>query len=184
MKRQRVGVVGLGPIGNLHADVYRETEGAELVCVCDIDSERADAAAERLGVPAFYSVPEMLSRADLTMASVATGGEEYGSRRDLEAELLGNFATHVYPHRVAGCAAEAGDFYVHLPLSNVVLERDGHVNVAKSRRRNKADVVSSPEPVRLERRTRRDFTHHLRHSLVRIDFAPPPSSIPGQFSIG
>ena len=79
MKRQRVGVIGLGPIGNRHADVYREMDGAELVCVCDIDRERADAAALRLGVPAFYSVPEILDDTELDMVSVATGGYEYGS---------------------------------------------------------------------------------------------------------
>jgi len=82
MERQRVGVIGLGPIGNRHADCYREVEGAELVCVCDIDPRCADAAGERLGVPAFHSVPEMtaeLGSLGLTMVSVATGGVEYGS---------------------------------------------------------------------------------------------------------
>jgi len=76
--RQRVGVVGMGPIGNRHADCYREMAGAELVAVCDRDRARADAAATRLGVPAFYAVPEMLAQTSLTMAGVTTGGEEYG----------------------------------------------------------------------------------------------------------
>lgn len=76
---QRVGVIGMGPIGNRHADLYQEMKNAELVAVCDIDRERADAAASRLGVPAFYSVPDMLKGAKLDMASVTTGGIEYGS---------------------------------------------------------------------------------------------------------
>jgi len=76
---QRVGVVGMGGIGNRHADIYSEMDGAELVAVCDIVRERADAAAARLGVPAFYSVPEMLDGADMDMVGIATGGEEYGS---------------------------------------------------------------------------------------------------------
>tara|TARA_A100001037_G_scaffold249335_1_gene232005 strand:+ start:1779 stop:2696 length:918 start_codon:yes stop_codon:yes gene_type:complete len=50
-----------------------------LAGVCDVDRERADAAAARLGVRAFYSVRELLDGAELDMASVATGGEEYGS---------------------------------------------------------------------------------------------------------
>ncbi len=82
MHSQRVGVIGLGAIGNRHADSYREIKGVELVCVCDINHKRADAAASRLGVPAFYSVPEMtaeLGSLGLTMVSVATGGEEYAS---------------------------------------------------------------------------------------------------------
>lgn len=76
---QRIAIIGLGGIGNRHADCYAAIQGAELVAVCDIDRKRADATATRLGVPAFYSVPDMLSGADLTMASVATGGKEYGS---------------------------------------------------------------------------------------------------------
>jgi predicted dehydrogenase len=76
---QRVAVIGLGPIGNLHADLYKEMDGAELVCVCDIDRARADASAARLGVKAYYSVGEMVDDAEIDMASVATGGVEYGS---------------------------------------------------------------------------------------------------------
>ena len=76
---QRVGVIGLGPIGTMHAGVYQETAGAELVGVCDIDRQRADAAAERFGVPAFCSAAEMLAALSPDMVSIATGGHEYGS---------------------------------------------------------------------------------------------------------
>ena len=76
---QRVCVIGLGPIGNRHADLYQENPLAELVGVCDIDRQRADAAAQRLGVPAFYDVLEMLAALAPDICSVATGGEEYGS---------------------------------------------------------------------------------------------------------
>jgi predicted dehydrogenase len=79
MKQQRVGVIGLGPIGNKHADIYRTMNGASLVAVCDIDRARADAAGARLGVPAFYSVREMVAGVELDMVSIATGGAEYGS---------------------------------------------------------------------------------------------------------
>ena len=74
---QRVAVIGLGPIGNRHASIYAEMEAAQLVAVCDRIRERADAVAARLGVPAFYSVQEMLDSVELDMASVATGGVEY-----------------------------------------------------------------------------------------------------------
>ncbi|MCE5219458.1 Gfo/Idh/MocA family oxidoreductase [bacterium] len=76
---QRVCVIGLGPIGNRHADLHRENPLAELVGVCDILKDRADAASERLGVPAFYDVPTMLEALKPDLCSVATGGEEYGS---------------------------------------------------------------------------------------------------------
>jgi predicted dehydrogenase len=76
---QRVCVIGLGPIGNRHSDMYTADPLADLVGVCDKIKERADATAARLGVPAFYSVQEMLKALQPDVVSVATGGEEYGS---------------------------------------------------------------------------------------------------------
>ncbi|MSR82078.1 MAG: Gfo/Idh/MocA family oxidoreductase [Candidatus Latescibacteria bacterium] len=75
----RVAVVGLGAIGNLHADIYKAMPRAQLVGVCDIDQERARRASERLGVPAFSSVTELMKALAPDMVSIATGGHEYGS---------------------------------------------------------------------------------------------------------
>jgi len=75
----RVCVIGMGPIGNRHARLYREDPLAELVGVCDRLHDRADAGAKAFGVPAFYSADEMLRALRPDVASVATGGYEYGS---------------------------------------------------------------------------------------------------------
>lgn len=75
----RTCVIGLGPIGNRHADIYVENERAELIGVCDIDETRANAAADRLGITAFYNVQKMLDECRPDVVSVATGGYEYSS---------------------------------------------------------------------------------------------------------
>jgi len=75
----RVCIIGMGPIGNLHADIYKADELAELVGVCDIIKDRADAAGKRLGVRAFYDARKMLDALSPDVASIATGGVEYGS---------------------------------------------------------------------------------------------------------
>jgi predicted dehydrogenase len=75
----RVCVIGLGVIGNRHADIYQEDPLAELVGVCDLLTDRADAAAARLRVPGFYDVRKMLDTLAPDVCSVATGGYEYGS---------------------------------------------------------------------------------------------------------
>ena len=56
----KVCVIGMGPIGNRHARVYREDALAQLVGVCDIKKDRADSAASRLSAPAFYDTQAML----------------------------------------------------------------------------------------------------------------------------
>ena len=75
----RVCVIGMGPIGNRHARIYKEDRLAELVGVCDLLMDRADAGAKTLGVPAFYEVQKMLEALKPDVCSVATGGSEYGS---------------------------------------------------------------------------------------------------------
>ena len=75
----RVAVVGLGPIGNLHARIYGSSELAQLVAVCDRTPERAKEAERLYGVPAFTDAQEMLTAVDPTVVSVATGGFEYSS---------------------------------------------------------------------------------------------------------
>jgi len=75
----RVCVIGLGPIGNRHADVYQAEPLAELVGVCDVLPERAQAVGRRLGVPAFTDAQAMLAALKPDVCSITTGGYEYGS---------------------------------------------------------------------------------------------------------
>ena len=76
----KVGVVGLRGIGNRHADCHAADDLAELVAVCDVVAARADQAAERLGVKAYYSLADMLdAHGDLDIVDVSTGGYENGS---------------------------------------------------------------------------------------------------------
>lgn len=76
----KCAVVGMGGIGNTHADIYRKDPLGELVAVCDLVKEKADAAAARHGVRAFYSLPEMLAAMpDIDVVSIATSGYDNGS---------------------------------------------------------------------------------------------------------
>jgi predicted dehydrogenase len=117
---QRVCVIGLGSIGNLHAELHQENPQAELVGVCDRIPERADAAAARLGVPGFYDVAEMLAALQPDLCSVATGGEEYGSDHALPTIQALEGGCHVLCEK---------------PISNSI--PDAEAMVAKAREMNR-----------------------------------------------
>lgn len=74
----KVAVIGMGGIGNQHADVYKADTRTELVAVCDIIQERADRAAARLGVKAYYDAAEMLAQEEIDLVGVCTAGRENG----------------------------------------------------------------------------------------------------------
>jgi len=71
-KMLRVGVVGCGGIGLRHSKAYQSHANAELICVCDIIKEKADARAHALGIRAYYSVQEMLESEELDAVGVIT----------------------------------------------------------------------------------------------------------------
>lgn len=74
-----VAIVGMGNIGNRHAQVYQKHPQAKIVAVCDILHDRADKAAAAYNCPAFYSVQDMLaSGITIDAASVCSAGKENG----------------------------------------------------------------------------------------------------------
>jgi predicted dehydrogenase len=88
----KIGIVGLGGIGNTHARVYQDLKDkAQIVAVCDILKDRADKAAAAYGARAFYSVQGMLdSGIELDACSMCTAGvENGGDHYKPTMELLG-----------------------------------------------------------------------------------------------
>jgi predicted dehydrogenase len=75
----RIGVVGMGGIGNNHAGCHANDPLAELVAVCDLKKDVADAAAEKHGVKAYYTLKDMLANEQIDIVDVTTSGYENGS---------------------------------------------------------------------------------------------------------
>lgn len=76
----KIGIVGLNGIGKNHAACYQEEELADLIAVCDVVKERADAVAEKYGIKAYYSLKDMIeNEPDLQIVDVTTGGIDNGS---------------------------------------------------------------------------------------------------------
>jgi predicted dehydrogenase len=75
----KVAIVGMGNIGNRHAQVYSSRKDVEIVAVCDIIQEKSDRAAEKYSCQGFYSVQAMLdSGVKFDAVSMATAGVENG----------------------------------------------------------------------------------------------------------
>lgn len=74
----RVAVIGTGNIGRTHSTVYRNDPLAQLVAVCDVMHEKADAFAAQFGAKAYYDVEDLLRNEPLDLVSVTTAGPENG----------------------------------------------------------------------------------------------------------
>lgn len=69
----KVGVIGAGSISELHLNAYRNNPHAEVYAVCDLNGERAKAAAEKFGAKVFYDDHrKLLADPQLDAVSICT----------------------------------------------------------------------------------------------------------------
>src|SRR6185503_15059481 len=72
MSNVRIGVIGVGHLGQHHARLLASMDGVELVGICDINRARADEIGAKFGAPAFTASSELLGRVDAVTVAVPT----------------------------------------------------------------------------------------------------------------
>ncbi|NPV09489.1 MAG: Gfo/Idh/MocA family oxidoreductase [Anaerolineae bacterium] len=70
MERLRVAVLGMGVMGNMHAQVYRHLAESDLVAAVETDPTRQVQVREQFGVPVYGTVEELLGGVDFDAASI------------------------------------------------------------------------------------------------------------------
>ncbi|MGE5553572.1 MAG: Gfo/Idh/MocA family protein [Betaproteobacteria bacterium] len=66
----RVGILGLGFMGGMHAQLFSRMPGVRVVAVADALPERREALAAELGADAYESFEEILGREDIDAVSI------------------------------------------------------------------------------------------------------------------
>ena len=108
----RVGVVGVGALGQHHARVYANLPGATLAGIHDVDPTRAAVVAARHGVPAFSDLRELTAAVDAISVAVPT----------------------VDHHRVARALLEAGkDVLVEKPMTARLEDAEDLIDLASAK---------------------------------------------------
>lgn len=118
----RGGLVGCGFFAQNHLNAWRDVAGAEIVAVCDLDPDRARAAADTWGIHGIYEdLPAMLARENLDFVDVVTQPATHRALVEFVAEQRVPvicqkpmaFALEDARAMVAACAHAAVPFMVH-----------------------------------------------------------------------
>jgi predicted dehydrogenase len=75
MEQVRIGVIGTGLMGTLHARVYAQLANVRLVAVADVDKTRLERVSRELGVRGFTDYHELLERKDIDAVSICVPDE-------------------------------------------------------------------------------------------------------------
>ncbi|UCB52133.1 MAG: Gfo/Idh/MocA family oxidoreductase [Candidatus Zixiibacteriota bacterium] len=84
-EKTRVGVVGVGHLGNHHARILSQIQEAELVGVNDIDAEKCRRVAQEYGTKSFDNLDQLLEQTDALSLVVPTTAHHPLAKRILES---------------------------------------------------------------------------------------------------
>lgn len=114
MEKLRVGVVGVGYLGQHHARIYSELKNAELVGVVDVDFDRAKEIAKKFKTKAFKNHEELFGKVDAVSIVAPT----------------------VQHHALAKAFFEAGsDVLLEKPITVTVEEADELIDISDAKGR-------------------------------------------------
>ena len=68
----RVGVVGVGHLGSIHAKIYKETANCQLAGICDTNPEYLNQVCANLGVSGYNDYRELFGKVDAVSIAVPT----------------------------------------------------------------------------------------------------------------
>jgi len=71
-KKLKIGVIGVGVMGNHHARIYSSLPGVKLAGITDVDEARGKEIAEKYKTKFYSSVPELLEKVDAVTISTPT----------------------------------------------------------------------------------------------------------------
>lgn len=120
-KQLRVGVVGVGYLGSIHAAIYARMPNVELVSVCDVDSARAAEIAAKTNSTACDDFTQMVGNVDAVSIVVPTSLHRQVAEPFLQA------GTHMLLEKpVASSVADAQAIVGHADRSGAILQI-GHI---------------------------------------------------------
>ncbi len=120
-EKLKVGVIGVGSLGQWHARIYSELPNAELIGVFDSDNVRATEIADRYGTRAYPSLEAIA--ADITAASVAVPTD-----RHLQvASALMERNVHLLLEKPIASSTDEAEQLVALAQSRNLILQVGHV---------------------------------------------------------
>jgi predicted dehydrogenase len=121
MNKIRVGVLGVGHLGRLHARLYREVEQAELIGIYDTDLEKANEVGREFGVTVFDSRDALLKEVEAVNIVTPTSDHYESAQAALENDC------HLFIEKPLMARESEAENIINNAATNNKLLQVGHI---------------------------------------------------------
>ena len=161
MGRIKVGVLGVGKMGEYHVGILSENRDVELKGISDASEERGRVISERYGVPYFKDFNEMLKQVDVAVVAVPTK-----LHHEIGMQVL-NAGVHVLLEKPCSDNLEHARELFSLADSKNLILHIGHVERFNGAVQELHKLVD--EPILVECKRMGPFVERMKDDSVVLD---------------
>ncbi len=121
MNKIRVGVVGVGHLGSIHAKIYKKIPNCSLEAVCDTDKTRLNEITQALNTKGFTDYEELFGKVDAVSIAAPT---------KLHYEIAANFLKqniHALVEKPFTTSLKEADALIKIAQKNKLILQVGHI---------------------------------------------------------
>jgi predicted dehydrogenase len=145
MHKIRVGVVGIGYLGNIHAKIYRQLDSCSLVAVCDTDKTRLKVVSQLLNIPAYPDYRDLFDKVDAISIAVPT---------KLHYRIASDFLrynVHTLVEKPFTTNLKEADALIKLAQKNKLILQVGHIERFNSAFMATKKIIKNPQFIECHR---------------------------------
>ena len=121
MDKLKVGVVGVGHLGSIHAKIYKESPNCQLIGICDTNSECLNQICANLGVTGYANHKELFDKVDAVSIAVPTAMHHKIATDFLEAGI------HTLVEKPFTLTLKEADDLIRIAKKNKLILQVGHI---------------------------------------------------------
>ena len=121
MEKLKVGVIGTGHLGNLHAKMFHQINDCQLVGVYDSNQQAAKTTANEYKTKVFYNLDEILNEVEAVSIAATTSAHYELAKECLEKNI------HVFVEKPITASIPEAQEIVNLASKNNLNLQVGHI---------------------------------------------------------
>lgn len=145
MNKLRVGVVGIGHLGNIHAKIYRQIDNCVLTTVCDIDKARLSQVSAELNIPGYDNYHDLFGKVDAVSIAVPTK-DHYRITTDFLKQKINTLVEKPFTSSL-----KEADSLINLAEKNKLILQVGHIERFNSAFSATQKIIKSPKFIECHR---------------------------------